>query len=197
MDSIYAPASVRGRVCAVPVINGIWRFDLAPDRRKNLVLYEWSAIAQKLLRGTPDGKNYKIGAMYIEFDNSGGSITAPTPDRSSAHSYYENLNSQNADRDYLRVPIIATEEYNSDSDTFDLPNAARFYAQTAGTTGVHGNSFSDVSGSVVYGGALVSTPQYSDSSQDLIFSRFYFAQSEQVPKTAASQIGLTWDIELE
>jgi len=166
---------------------------------KNTALYDAAVILANLLRNTDDGKSYSIGGMYIEFDNSGSTVS-PTPTISrdgNLSGYYNGLNSSDPNRDYLRVPLTATSG-SSGGSNYDGNNIATFLAQTAGTTGVHGNTFSDVANSLVYGGALVAFLDSGDSSQDLILSRFYFTDTaEQIAKVAGSQIGLTWPITLQ
>lgn len=157
---------------------------------RNQILYAWGTIVQKLLRNVKDNKNYWIGGMYIEFDNSGAPVN-PTPSitRDAGLSYYNSLSSP---RDYLRVPIAATDESSSNITNFPDNNVAHFYAQTAGTLGVHGLTFSDSVNSRVYGGALVAFRDPEDAAQDLVFSRFYFASANQLLKVVGSQIGLLW-----
>jgi len=154
----------------------------------NAILYDWGTIVQKLLRNVKDNKNYWIGGMYIEFDNSGAPVN-PTPSitRDAGLTYYNGLSSP---RDYLRVAIAATEESSSDETNFPDNNVAHWYAQTAGTLGVHGLTFSDSVNSRVYGGALVAFRDPDDAAQDLVFSRFYFASANQLLKVVGSQIGL-------
>lgn len=160
----------------------------------NDILYGWATAVQKLLRNVKDNRNWFIGAMYIEFDNSGVPVSpVPTIDRSAGLSYY---NSLSAPRDYLRVPVSATDEASSDEALFPDNNIAEFWAQTAGTVGVHGRLFSDAANSRVYGGALVVTPDPDDSTQDIVFSRFYFASANQLDKVVGSQIGLRRTVEL-
>jgi hypothetical protein len=132
--------------------------------------------------------------MYIEFDNSNSAITTPTINRDEALSYYNNLNTNYPTRDYLRVPLIATEGENTNEAQFTTYNKGRFYAHTAGVAGIHGLPYSDSANSVVYGGALVAYRDINDASQDLIFSRVYFGTGSHVPKAASSQIGLAWEI---
>jgi len=159
----------------------------------NAFLYEWGAIVQNLLRGSPDGKSYNIGGIYFEFDNSGSAVDPPpTVDRADSLNYYNDLNSNDANQDYLRIPLIATEEATSDPVLYPKNNISRFIAQTAGTVGVHGNTYSDGSNSRVYGGALVAYLDESDASQDIILSRFYFPAANQILKPAGSQAGITW-----
>jgi hypothetical protein len=171
-------------------------FDEKPWQR-NTMLYDWGAIVSKLLRNDPDGKQHFITGMYLEFDNS-GTVTPFTIDRDQGTSYYANLNAADADQDYLRVPLIATSGSNSNPTNFTDDNVATFHAQTAGTTGIHGNTFSDVAGSIVYGGALVAFRNgEGDSSQDLVLARFIYPVVNQLTKLAGSQIGVTWDVTLD
>ena len=169
---------------------GIWEHMCT---HHNDMLYEWGAIIQNLLRGSPDGKAYNIGGMYIEFDNSGATVSPPpSVARSDSLNYYNDLNSNDANQDYLRIPLVATEEATSDAVLYPKNNIARFIAQTAGTIGVHGNTYSDGSNSRVYGGALVAFLDETDAAQDILLSRFYFAEANQVLKPAGSQVGITW-----
>jgi len=162
------------------------------DPIRNTVMYDWAPAVSMLLRNSPDGKQYHVAGMYLEFDNS-GTVTPAAIDRDETGSYYSNLNTSDPDKDYLRVPIIATAGSNSDNALFVADNVATFYAQTAGTTGIHGETFSDVAGSIVYGGALVAFRNgEGDSSGDLILARFIFPVPNQLAKVAGSQCGVTW-----
>ena len=187
---------VAGRVQASHVQDGIWT--PATAWQDNLVLYEWGDIVGKLLAGAPDGKPYAIGGLYIEFEsnNSGADINpTPTFDRTggvqTAPSYWENLGTN---RDYLRVKLdsaAVTSGTNSVTVTF--------VAQSTGTVGAKTASpvtFSDSVNSRVYGCALVAYPDFSDKSQDLVLSRYYFAAASQIDKAAGSNIGITWPITL-
>lgn len=159
----------------------------------NDMLYDADTVLSQLLRGSVDGRNYYVGGMYIEFDNSGGAVSpTPTISRSGNLSYYNTLNSGNPDRDYLRVPLVGSQLESSNDTNWPDGNKPTFFAMTAGTTGVHGNTFSDVAGSRVYGGALVAFCDPGDSSQDLIWARAYLASADQVEKLAGSQIGIDW-----
>lgn len=204
LDSLFGPHVVHGRVRSSEVLPpgttrehgvvlpGTW--DLSAPYQHNDVLYEWAHIVTNLMRNEPDGKNYSIGGMYIEFDNSGSAAAVPTVSRDESLSYYNNLNISNSDQDYLRVPLIATASDNSDTATFALDNEAIFYAQTEGATGIHGLTFG--TGSKVFGCGLVAYRSSSDSSQDLIFSRSYFITANQLDKATGSQIGITWKSKL-
>jgi hypothetical protein len=169
---------------------GDWQFEHPFER--NLILNEWAAILGELLRGAPDRKPYQFGAMYIEFENNGGAaVSTPTPLRTEASSYYADLVSDST-RDYLRVPVTAVTLTSTD-ENFPRGNRLTAYAQTDGTVGVHGKPFSPASQSRVYGAALVSTPDFGDASQDLIWSRMYYTDtSRQLIALASSQVGLAW-----
>lgn len=160
----------------------------------NDILYGWGTLVQKLLRNVKDNRNWYIGGMYIEFDNSGSPVNpVPTIDREDGLDYYNNLSDP---RDYLRVPITATGESSSDESLFPDNNIAEFWAQTAGATGVHGLAFSDSANSRVYGGALVAFTDPEDSTSDIVFSRFYFPSANQLDKVVGAQIGLRRTVEL-
>lgn len=166
--------------------------------KHNEVLYEWGAIVGNLL--LRKGLNYGIAGMYIEFENVASpetEVTVPDFDRSteSGVEYYNGL-SVSSDRDYLRVPLIAGTLASDDEELYPNGNLVTFFAQTAGTEGVHGKAFANGSNSKVFGAALAAFPAVGDPTQDLIFSRFYFDPSEQITKLASSQIGLEWALSL-
>jgi len=190
MDNI-GMRSIRGFVRAFVVTNGV---GVEHSKAHNLVLYDWAPVAVANLLNRPDGKSYHVNGMYIEFANVGASVGLPTYGRGDATEYYDNLNTSDGTRDYLRVPLIAASGSNSNNSNFSANNVATFYAQTQGATGVHSLDFSSGDGSYVYGGALVVAREWGDASQDLIFSRVYFSAPAQIPKAASSQIGLTWEI---
>ena len=181
----------------IPALPNVYHRGHVQPWSRNTVLYDWGAIVSKLLRNDPDGKAHHIAGMYIEYDNS-GTVTPFTIDRDENNSYYSNLNSNDPNQDYLRVPLIATSGSNSNSSNFSDDNVATFHSQSAGTTGIHGNTFSDVAGSIVYGGALVAFRNgEGDSSNDLILARFIYPVINQLPKIAGSQIGVTWSVTLD
>lgn len=161
----------------------------------NDLTYDWAVIVQRLLRGSPDGGQYKIGGMYLEFNNGGTVDPTPTITRGGWADYYANLNSSFATRDYLRVPLIATSEETT-NPLFSYPNQANFIAQTVGVgpEGTHGLVFSDANSSYVYGGALVAFVNGDDSSNDIVFNRFYFAEANQLEKLAGRQLGINWPL---
>jgi hypothetical protein len=186
---------ITGKVQASHVQDGIWT--PATAWQDNLVLYEWGDIVGKLLAGEPDGKPYAIGGMYLEYESNVDAAINPTPtfDRTggvqTAPSYWENLGTN---RDYLRVKLdsaTVTSGVNSVTVTF--------VTQSTGTVGAKTTSpvaFSDSVNSRVYGCAIVAYPDFSDKSQDLVLSRYYFASAYQIEKAPGSNIGITWPITL-
>jgi hypothetical protein len=163
----------------------------------NEVLYDWAKIVLKLL--TEGDTNYRLGMMYLEYENvasPGDPVTVPTFNRSGGLSYYQNLISSPT-RDYLRVPMTATQITTADAVLFPNGNVGTFFSMSQGVAGVHGKVFSDSVNSKVFGGGLVASPVNGDDDQDIVFSRFYLPVSEQQVKLTTSQIGLEWDITLQ
>ena len=181
-----------------PKVNGLVSlFDIDQNNRwsklsesANQIQWGWGEIACHLFG---DGnKNYKINAMYIEFENTAMIPSTPSYQRSEGVEYYENL-TLSATKDCLRVPLIAAPAKGLASGYSNLNfNQLTFIAQTAGTQGVHSKTFSDTVNSKVYGLALVAAPVWNDRTQDLIFARKYYATADQVMKQASSQIGVSW-----
>ena len=161
----------------------------------NQIQWSWGEIACKLFG---DGASeYKIAGMYIEFENvASGSdtVTSPSFDRSEGIEYYSSLSSS-ATRDFLRVQLISSPKpslipgYEGSTTT---ENQLTFYAQSSGSIGVHGRSFSVGSNSKVFGLALVAMPKWEDRTRDVIFAREYYPTNQQVLKQASSQIGVSW-----
>jgi hypothetical protein len=123
-------------------------FDIDPSGRwsklsesPNQIQWGWGEIACHLFG---DGnKDYRISAMYIEFENTALVPSTPSYERSEGVEYYENL-ALSATKDYLRVPLIAAPAKGLASGYSNLNfNQLTFLAQTAGTQGVHGKTFSD------------------------------------------------------
>lgn len=165
----------------------------------NQFLRSWGAIVGRLL--SRQGTQYGISRMYLEFENTaspGDEVEAPGFDRNpaSGRPYYDGL-ADSSNRDYLRVPIIASSLTSSDEELFPDGDLLTLFAQTTGLVGVHGKPFAEGSNSVVFGGALVAAPVDGDATQDLILSRFYPEVSGQIAKTANGQVGVEWEIELQ
>lgn len=195
-DVITPGRDIRGEVRTWRVQPLGWT--LAHPFVPNAILYEWGAIFGALLRR--QGLNYGIGGMYFEFENvgtPGDPVSAPAFDRGPDEgvNYYNGL-SGSGDRDYLRVPLLATTSDSTDEAKFPHGNRPSFFAQTTGVEGVHGKPFSDANNSVVFGGALVSFVDDTDHTRDLVLSRFYLEPAQQLPKLATGQIGFEWRLTL-
>lgn len=179
----------RGRLSEVLCLSDgtFFRFNFSRWHH-NDVLTSWADIVGPLLRGSPDGKRWMIGGMYLEFENNGGAaVTPPTVDREEdAIAYYASLSSHPT-RDYLRVPLA----YSTQED-----NEIKFYARSQGVTGVHGKAFSSAQDSRVYGGGLVAFPVFADASQDVVFSRLYFEDPDDQKIKGRGEIMLEWPLTL-
>ena len=156
--------------------------------KHNLILYSGADVMARVLAG----QNYAVSTMYVEFKNLAvpGTVTPPTFGREPAHglAYYDSL-SGSVDVDFLRIPIVISPSLtSSDVASFDN-NQVNFFAITEGTQGFHGKDFSAASNSAVYGAALVSSPVWSDQTQDIVFARGY---PGTIAKQASSQIGTQW-----
>ena len=186
-------AEVSGSISTY-VINdkGVW----APvSSFHNQIQWTWGEIACKLFgEGRPE---FKIGGMYIEFENTaspGDVVTPPSFDRSEGLEYYSAL-SASSSRDYLRVQLVSSPKASiitGYEDSSVKANQLTFFAQSSGSTGVNGKTFSAAANSTVFGIALVSIPKWEDRSQDLIFAREYYPTAQQILKQASSQVGISW-----
>ena len=194
MSDKIQTGQVRGQIA-------VWdsNFSFQLHTQPNQTQYGWGAIAAQCAgKGL---RNYKISTMYIEFENVDSpedAVTPPTFGVEEGAEYFQSL-SLSSVRDYLRVPVLAAPDLAVAAGFEDVfpegeGNKLTFMAQTAGTTGVHGRTFSDSVNSKVFGMALVSTPVSGDSSRDLVFARTYLESANQVLKVASGQIGLTWNI---
>ena len=187
---------VRGRVRLWTKRAGVW---VPRAVIQNQIQYSWGMIAAQAM-GRGDA-SYAIHGMYIEFENvasPGDAVTIPTYGRDEGVEYYDDLVSSSV-RDFLRVALLQDpllgveagyENYFGDGEG----NKLTFFAQSQGTTGIHGKTFSDTVNSKVFGAALVATPVFSDRTQDIVFARSYFAVDEQTVKEASSQVGISWEI---
>jgi len=192
-----------------PSISGVISLDsvddVTGDRERiadqaNQVQYSWGTVASECIG--KGNRNFRISAMYLEFENMSNpsnAVTAPTYERDEGLEYYQALESSGV-RDYLRVPLllpagvdIATgfESYFTEGVN---GNRLTFYSQSQGAVGVHGKVFSDSVHSKLFGVALVATPVFADPSQDVIFSRTYLTSDKQGLKQASKSLGITWRI---
>jgi len=187
---------VKGRLQLWTQRHGLW---VPRAVIENQIQYSWGMIAaQAIGRGDP---RFHVNTMYIEFENvasPGDPVTIPTFGRDEGVEYYDDLVSSGV-RDYLRVallqdPLLGVETGYEDYFGDGEGNKLTFFAQSQGTTGTHGKTFSDTVNSKVFGAALVAAPVFSDPTQDIVFSRSYFPTDEQTVKEASSQVGISWEI---
>lgn len=156
----------------------------------NLILYSGADILGQLLAGRA---GYSINTVYMEFKNTVGAITPPAVTRADGIEYYNGL-SASVDTDFLRLPLLVNASLEA-SDTDYESNQATFFAESEGTSGFNGKAFSQAASSWVYGAALVASPEPSDQSRDVIFSRLYIGDlgwTTAIDKQAGKQVGLTW-----
>jgi len=182
------------KIYKVDELNNIW-LPVEDGYLPNLVLYDWGAAAIRLF--ATGEQRYRISMMYIEFENVSNPsdpVTAPTMTRSDSNTYYNSL-SGNPVRDYLRVPILGHQLSSSDQTLYPKKNVVNFFAQTAGTSGVHGKPFSDTNNSKVFGMALVAAVDELDPTKDIIISRFYLPTAQQQLKAPNTQIGVEWRLQ--
>jgi len=194
VSNIISPPLGFVKIYKVDELNNIW-LPVEDGYLPNLVLYDWGAAAIRLF--ATGEQRYRISMMYIEFENVSNPsdpVTAPTMTRSDSNTYYNSL-SGNPVRDYLRVPILGHQLSSSDQTLYPKKNVVNFFAQTAGTSGVHGKPFSDTNNSKVFGMALVAAVDELDPTKDIIISRFYLPTTQQQLKAPNTQIGVEWRLQ--
>lgn len=150
----------------------------------NIIPYQGADILAKLISGDLD---WKIGAMYFEFENTAGTPTIPSPVRDEDSSYYIDDLSLEADKDFVRIPLVVPPAITASGSSY-AGNQATFFAITSGVAGVHGKTFDQGVNSKVYGVALAATPDVTEYTQDKLFSRSYTG-FDPVPKEDGHQIG--------
>lgn len=191
-------------------INEITGVQTVVAAQKNQIQYTWGHIAAMLFGARPgtERENYRIGAVYFEYENVLSADTAVVEPQSFPrnlavpYAFYDSTDWQNGTntRDILRVPIVVTPAlstsngYQSLLPTEQQTNQITFFAQTSGVSGVFGLNFSAGNFSKVFAAALVATPAVDDMTKDVVFARTVFDSSSQVVKDASSQIGITWTV---
>lgn len=185
---------------------GLW---LPRAHQQNQIQAGWAFIAAKQLgykrKTGPYANDYSLSRMYLEFENvadPADPVDVPDYGVEEGPGYYQDL-AESSVRDYLRVPLtneptlsIASGFEEFFTEGFD-GNQLTFFAQSAGTSGTNGRTFSAAENSKLFGVALVATPFPSDQTQDVIFARTYFDVSDQIVKEASGQLGVTWEIVFE
>jgi hypothetical protein len=163
----------------------------------NSTIRSWAAIVSRLLT---EQSRVGVNGMYLEFENVADlevPVVVPSYDRTIENgvAYYDSLAGSES-RDYLRVPLTAANVESSDETLYPDGNISTFFAQSSGTVGMHGKPFGATSNSVVFGAALVAMYDQGDATQDLVLSRVYYQESEQLDKRDGSQIGVEWEFKL-
>lgn len=153
--------------------------------KANLIPYQGADVLARALGGDPD---YVAGAMYFEFENTAGSPSVPTPARDEDISYYLDTLALSSTKDYVRASLVIPAGYSSSDSAKYTGNQVTFFATTSGTEGVHGRAFSSAANSKVYGVALAATPEPTQYTSDLLFSRTY-DNVGVIPKEDGYQIG--------
>lgn len=153
---------------------------------------DWVRIAWQCL-GLGDPK-YRLNCMYIEFENTPGSASVPSPQSSEGVDYFLGLS---GNRDYLRVPLSALPSLGiGDASNYSGIgvdcDAATFTAVASSSRGENGLDFSAAADSLVYGIALVSAPVWADRTQDLVFGRQYYEVADQQRKVSNKQLSVAW-----
>lgn len=160
---------------------------------QNLILYGGADILALLAGGQ---SSYSLRTMYIEFENladPSDPITPPTFGRADGVAYYNGLISS-PNRDFIRVPLSVSAAFSSSGADY-ANNIATFFGQSSGTVGFHGKAFGESSNSAIFGAAMVASPDPTDQSKDIVFSRAY-AGIDKILKQAGFEIGVTWGIRL-
>jgi hypothetical protein len=144
--------------------------------------------------------SYKINRMYVEFENvatPATPVSVPSFSNTEGRDYYANLV---APKDYLRVPLLGDPTlgivpgYEAYFTAGVDGNQLTFLAQTEGSVGMNGTTFSNGLNSKVYGIALVSAPSDSDETQDVIINRDYYLVADQQVKPASGQLTISWEL---
>jgi len=152
--------------------------------KENLFLKSGADVIARLLAG---GQNLQIRGMYLEFDNGTDPIVEPTYDRDSDISYYNA--SLGADRDFLRVPLVSQPMLDASDDTYNT-NRVSFFSLSTSKMGENGEQMFQT-GSRVYGGALIATPDRNDRSKDIVVCRTYWG-ADAMEKDSAHQVATRW-----
>lgn len=173
-----------------------WSNDGDIRETANLVLYDWAPIvAGALSRGRHE--NHLLNYMYLEFQNGGNDVD-PTPlvTRDAPYDYYNNLNSLNPQRDFLRVAVVTEGFQVSDAAKYSAENVLILQSRASAQTGIHGLPFNYASQSKVYGGAVVCARAPANRSADLVLARFYFPPGQQLLIRQSGHLVCSYDLEI-
>ena len=124
---------------------------------------DYTTVVSNLLAGN---SSYMPNYLYVEFTN----LDNPTiPTDTDGVEYYQALHTTTPTVGYLRIPITIKPTVSNNRITYTVLMTS--------TTSANGLSFG--SGSRIYGVALVSAITPTDSSNDIVFAREYFSDSNK------------------
>lgn len=174
--------------------SGLW----LGDWTNNTTLKEAAAIEVRALSGVA---GYKLGVMYIEFENAldpDAPIEGPSfgTDPEDAAAYYQSL-ADSADRDYVRAEVIASEIDSADETYYPRGNRLTLTAFAVAAVGAHGKPFGEAHGSRMFGAAVVASPDEGDPTLDLVYARAYLPDAKQRKKLSTGQLGVRWQLTFE
>ena len=163
--------------------NGSWKYICTC---RNAVMYSGADIAAMAIKGDSGGV---VNTLYLEYKN--GTPTLPSIGRDRSTTYYTGLASTYG---YVRVPVTASA--TSATSAYYTGNKVTFTGMTDGTTEGPASITDGVS--YFFGGALVASPDFTDSTQDVLFSSSAFTDGTgalvSIPKIANAQIGVQWSV---
>ena len=181
----------------------MWGSDNPADRRivHNQQLAVFGYVMAQLAAGTP---GWHIRKAYIEFENvssPGDAVSNPSVDpMNTTHGtdYYTSL-SGSSTRDFLRVDLLGGARFSPAPDyegyfPAGQGNLLKLLAETAGTVGFHGRTFSNGVNSKICGAALVVAPVEEDQTKDIVVARVYYGSGDQKVKPSSGQISMSWSV---
>ena len=169
----------RGYVEMFLVRDGIWT---PIGSVHNDICYDGMDIMAKALHG-----DLAINAMYLVFENDAGAADI-TVDAANTYATYT---AAEANRSFVRISTLGDPIYSSTDATIYENNRVVFLGVTDGTSYFPAIPVTDAT-SVFYHTALVAAPDFTDETEDKIFS--CAALSPTVTKVAGAQVGVRWTI---
>ena len=160
-------------------------------RGRNLRTISSNQVLARILAGQ---REYRIGGIYFEYENTAGAPAAPAFDKTTTVEDFHNLV---APKDYVRAPLTAqpvlqTGDSLATGDAVE-DNRAVFFAQAIADEGENGVGFTAGDDSKIVSVGLVAMPVADDPTQDLLYARF--ALSTPFAKVAGQNPGVTWTTE--
>lgn len=151
----------------------------------------------KQMRGD---NTHRINCVYVEYQNvalPGDAAVLPASSEFDGLEYFDNLA---AGYDFVRAPLVGEAALRIASGYTPYfgegeGNTLDFVAATAETQGELGRPFTNADNSKVYGLALVSAPDWTDRSKDIVILRAYYSDvGDQVLRPDAGTFMTTFPI---